>query len=48
MEKQGTEKFATSKRKRSRVILSGTWQKEIKEEPEPGPMTGSWDFEKAN
>ena len=43
MKKEGTEKFATSKRKRSLVILSGTWQKEIKEESEPGLMTGSWD-----
>lgn len=43
MEKEGTEKFPTSKRKRSLVILSGTWQKEIKEESESGPMTGSWD-----
>ena len=31
MKKEGREKFETSKRKRSLVILLGTWQKEIKE-----------------
>lgn len=41
--KRGRRSLRVAREKGHQLTLLGTWQKEIKEESESGPMAGPWD-----